>query len=371
MKDKKKWLIPVIIGVSLIVLAVCIWGVTALVKHLTSMDEGGSSTIKLDSKEKVNVVEAKTKTIEYEKYDNSLVSLDIPKGWQVTVAPVDYIHYSFKVYDPENPEYLFLFGLKQEGFLKSELARSTYASMYPDAVFSKLKAIDPQTTEAFYKVWNDNARLSNETELKTSYFPYYNDFSVIENLGQSPLGGDILRASFKNDEGKDMQGLFTANVMSIGTYMISQNMWNPFGPQVDVSPLNVYNIVNMVAPNDDFINWESIYNHCLGSIEFSQTFKNGFNSEETTLVNTIIANQKIYDSISDMIMDSWEKRNNSYDIISQKQSDAILGYERVYDTETGDIYKAYNGFTDDYSGDRYQPITDNMYTEAISGYIEK
>ena len=70
-------------------------------------------------------------------------------------------------------------------------------------------------------------------------------------------------------------------------------------------------------------------------------------------------------------MDSWEKRNNSYDITSQKQSDATLGYERVYDTETGEIYKAYNGFTDDYSGNRYQPITDDMYTKGIAGYIEK
>ena len=75
--------------------------------------------------------------------------------------------------------------------------------------------------------------------------------------------------------------------------------------------------------------------------------------------------------MSDMIMDSWEKRNNSYDIISQKRSDATLGYERVYDTETGDIYKAYNGFTDDYSGDRYKAITDDMYTKPTSGYIEK
>ena len=63
--------------------------------------------------------------------------------------------------------------------------------------------------------------------------------------------------------------------------------------------------------------------------------------------------------------------SNSYDIISQKQSDATLVYERVYDTETGEIYKAYNGFTDDYSGDRYKTITDNMYTSPISGYIEK
>lgn len=75
--------------------------------------------------------------------------------------------------------------------------------------------------------------------------------------------------------------------------------------------------------------------------------------------------------ITDGIMDSWEKRNKSYDIMSQKQSDAALGYERVYDTETNEVYKAYNGFTDDYNGERYKSITDDMYTDKVVGYIEK
>ena len=41
------------------------------------------------------------------------------------------------------------------------------------------------------------------------------------------------------------------------------------------------------------------------------------------------------------------------------------------DTETGEVYKATNGFTDVYDGTRYQPVMDdNMYSEPISGYIE-
>ena len=79
----------------------------------------------------------------------------------------------------------------------------------------------------------------------------------------------------------------------------------------------------------------------------------------------------IGNEISDGIMDSWNKRNKSFDIMSQKQSDAILGYERVYDTETNEIYKAYNGFTDEYDGKRYKPITDDMYLKKTSGLIEK
>lgn len=329
------------------------------------------NSLKTKDGKKLNIVKSESSQIEYEDYDNGLVSLKIPKGWKVDVAPVDYIHYSFKVYNPDDANYMFLFGLKQEGFLKSELARSTYSKLYPDAVFSKLAPIDPQTTEAFYKVWNSNAKLSNETELKGNYFPYLNDFEVVENLGQSNLGGDILRATFTDNNGKLMQGLFTSTVMSAGSYYINTDMFNLFSPKVDVWPLNVYNIMFMVSPDDEFINYQPIMDYCLSTIEFSEEFMRGFNTEESTLVATIKANQQIYDEISDMIMDSWEKRNNSYDIISQKRSDATLGYERVYDTETGDIYKAYNGFTDDYDGSRYQAITDDMYTSSISGYIEK
>ena len=70
-------------------------------------------------------------------------------------------------------------------------------------------------------------------------------------------------------------------------------------------------------------------------------------------------------------MSSWESRNKSTDIISQKQSDATLGYERVYDSETGEIYKAQNGWSDKYDGERYKQVTDdNMYLTPIEGYIE-
>lgn len=319
----------------------------------------------------VKIVDSATKKITYDDYDNGLVSLKIPHGWKVEVAPTDYIHYSFKVYNPENKDYMFLFGLKQEGFLKSEKARSTYAKYYPNAMFSKLAAINPQTTEAFYKVWNKNVKYSNKSELKTEYFPYLNEFKVIEKLGKTDIGGDILRANFKNSDGDLMQGLFTATVKSVGKYYINTNIFNLNSAKVDVSPLNVYNIILMSTPDEDFVNWQPIMDSCISSITFSDKFVKGFNKEESTLVSTIKANQKIYDSISDMIMDSWNKRNNSYDIISQKQSDATLGYERVYDTETNEVYRAYNGFTDSYNGSRYKSITDDMYTAPISGYIEK
>ena len=357
--NKKIIIISAIAGVFLLIVGLT-FGLRSLNRGYINLNSGRAKVTKLTYPQ-----------IYYEEYNNGLISLKIPKGWKVEIAPADYIHYSFKVYNPNDRNYMLLFGLKQEGFLKSEKARSTYAKLYPNAIFSKLSAIEPQTTEAFYKVWNNNVKLSNETELKTEYFPYLNEFTVIDNLGTTNIGGDIIRATYKDSNDKLVQGLFTASVKSVGTYYINSDMWNLFSEKVDVSPLNVYNIIFMTAPNDEFNMWQSILDNCLSTLTFSNEFVNGFNKQEATLVATIQANQRTYDEISNMIMDSWEKRNNSYDIMSEKQSDATLGYERVYDTETGEIYKAYNGFMDDYSGSRYQSVTDSMYTKGISGYIEK
>ena len=354
----------IIIGVVLLLVII---GVTLALLLLNNNDKDMIRT----TAGKVKIEKSEAKKIEYENYDNSLISLKIPKGWKVEVAPFDYIHYSFKLYNPKDPNYMLLFGMKLEGFNKSEAARNWQRTYYPSVAFAKTPVINPQTTEAFYKVWNETAAYVNTNDAKFEYLPKMNEFTVIDNLGASAIGGDILRANYKDDNNNLIQGLFTASVKDIGPYYVNSNMMNIFSEKIDVWPLIVYNTILMTAPDEEFNNWQSILDKSLSTLQFSDTFVSEFNKEESNILTTIQANQKVYDQISDMIMDSWEKRNNSYDIISQKRSDATLGYERVYDTETGEIYKAYNGFTDDYKGERYQSITDDMYTSPIDGYIEK
>ena len=42
----------------------------------------------------------------------------------------------------------------------------------------------------------------------------------------------------------------------------------------------------------------------------------------------------------------------------------------TYDTQTGEIYRAYSGFND-LGSDRYLPVSDDMYTLPVAGYITK
>lgn len=317
------------------------------------------------SDNKIKIREAESKSIKYTDFDNGLIKMKVPEGWKVDVIG-DYIHYTVKVYNPNKPVYQFFFNLKTEGYNKSEEAKAWQNKYYPNDIFAKNPVISDKTTEGFYKIFNELGPLNNTNEFT---FPTLTDFTVVDNLGTGLLGGDLLRATFKDSEGKDAEGIFSAYVYDAGPYYVSENIMS--GKQIDIYYLNVYNAMFITAPKDEFVDWEETLNTVASSLEFTDNFMNGFYSQQDAVMKTFQNVRSICNQISAGIMDSWEKRSASYDIMSQKQSDATLGYERVYDTDTGKVYKAYNGFTDDYDGKRYKSITDDMYTKGVSGYIEK
>ncbi len=76
------------------------------------------------------------------------------------------------------------------------------------------------------------------------------------------------------------------------------------------------------------------------------------------------------DAISEMISDSWKQRNKSTELELEKYSDALLGYSRVEDTDTGEIYWTDTGFEDRYLGERYKPITDEQYSLPTAGILQ-
>lgn len=313
----------------------------------------------------VKIKKLDNKAIVYEEFNNGLVKLKVPKGWKVDVLG-DYIHYIVKAYNPNNPTYQFFFNLKTEGYNKSEAAKAWQKKFYPNEIFAKNPVISTKDTEGFYKIFNELGPLNNTS---TFTFPTITDFTVVEKLGKGLVGGDVLRATFKDKDGNDAEGLFSAYVYDVGPYYVSEDFFS--AKQVDIQYLSVYDTMFITAPKDEFINYQDVLNTVASSLEFSETFLNGFNKEQDAVMKNFQNIRSICNQITDGIMDSWEKRSTSYDIMSQKQSDATLGYERVYDTKTGEVYKAYNGFTDYYDGKRYKAVTDDMYTKGISGYIEK
>lgn len=70
----------------------------------------------------IKIVRSKASKIEFEDFNNGDVTLKKPKGWKVDTLG-DYIHYTIKVYDPNNPTYQFFLNMKTEGYNKSEDAK--------------------------------------------------------------------------------------------------------------------------------------------------------------------------------------------------------------------------------------------------------
>ena len=304
---------------------------------------------------KVNIKKSKAKTVEFQTYNNGLVSMKIPKGWVFSGSKTDYIHYTFMIYNPQNPDYKILFNMKTEGYLKTQKMKAFYSKYYPSAPMAKLPVINPQTTEAFYKVFTPAYKLSQN--LLSFKVPIIKNFTPIQKLGKNMTGGTILRAVYQNENSKKLEGVFSATIKEVAV------------PPVVI--LNVYNTIFFTVPDGELVDWMPILNYSVSTIKFSDNFINGYYKQQGQVVQNAKALQAICNQTSDIITKGWNDRQKTYDILSQKRSDATMGYERVQDTDTGEIYKATVGFSDhDWHG-KYEPITDDMYNLPTAGYIEK
>jgi hypothetical protein len=121
------------------------------------------------------------------------------------------------------------------------------------------------------------------------------------------------------------------------------------------------------TPRGEYQNWSDIYTKIHASVKYTDSYRARFSSSGQSY-----SSDTNNSDMSDALMDSWNNRNKSQDIMRQKQQDATLGYERVYDTQTGNIYRADNGFMEKYNtldGKRYSAVSDDMYTQGYQGYV--
>ncbi len=338
--------------------------VIAMLLSFSACDNGKSGNITASADdEEVKITLTAAKTVEFEKYETSDFSITIPKGWQVTTGGTNMKSYVF-VNDPNDTRNTMFFILKMEPLLHSQTGKDVWQKMYSNgdqtaAQFAQAPVLEEPSTEGLFKTILNNFVVTDRFAAKSEY-------------GTFSLGDEILRADYTDDAGQ-AEGMFTASVVDFGQFPISDGTVINYQLQtVDGGYYMAYNVMGITTVKNEFINWSEVLFNCLSSLKYTDNFIDATNkasNEQLALSKKISQN---FNESMNGIMSSWENRSKSQDIMSQKQSDATLGYERVYDTETNEIYKATNGFTDVYDGRRFKPVTDdNMYSQAISGYIEK
>lgn len=370
-KKSKIWMIIALIAIVIIV----ILGVMLLNNNKKESDEVGK-TEKSATKEDVKIVANEASKLTLEEYKTDNFTMKKPTGWTVETGGTG-IFYAIRVYDPQNTNNQVYLMLKVQPLLKNTSAKTSWQNYYSMSgnnsqykLFADAVVLDNPTTEGFYKKFDEiSTYLSSlEPTLSTMKFPKFSNFTKIEEFESSAsmksvaLDSKVLRGTFTGENSKEGEGLFMASVVNFG---------NQYQGGVDMGYYMIYDIMSITSAKDEFIDYKDILLESVNSIEFTDSYVkqtiDDSNAQTQKALELNASMQKAFDSY----MSAWENRQKSYDIMSQKQSDATLGYERVYDTDTGEIYKAYNGFTDDYQGNKYQSITDNMYTEKTSGYIEE
>ena len=325
------------------------------------------------SGEKLNIKPSEVSKINLTKYNDpdSRFSMDIPEGWEVSSSVMPDMSFTIHAYKPEensSPKYHVYMQMKLEIMLSPEMKafeKNMFGGFSQYAILYDAPVNEDGTVKGVYKSFNDMIAYMNayENGYADMIAPVINDFEVIEEYEYNSLLKDyalddkIVRATYIDVyDGSLQQGLFTGTVVQ-----------SPLGS----GTYSVYNINFISAPDADFPQYEELLTKIFASIEFSNEWVKLINNNSEASYQSAKQIGESLQATVDECNRAWEERNNAYDIISQKQSDATLGYERVTDVETGEIYKAYNGFSDDYKGERYIPISDDMYTSPIAGYIEK
>ena len=294
-------------------------------------------------------------------YSCTEFSMNIPEGWTVrSSAMYTGMFHAIHVFDPEKLVNQIFFMLKMEPLFPDENSRAMMA-LYSD-LFGKYPILTNVSTQGVFEIFPQFADAMNATADYTDIqTPYIADFSVTESfestqgMSSVAISPAILRADFTQD-GMAGEGMFTADVV-------------PFAMGTGMGYYSVYNLTLLSAEKDTFQDWQPTLSKSLSSLAYTPEFQSFAMSQSNQAADTSQSLSQSASEMSDSIMSSWENRNKSQDIMSQKQSDATLGYERIVDTETGEIYKIDNGFTDWYDGSRYKAISDDQYTDSVEAVI--
>ena len=187
--------------------------------------------------------------VKFVKYvdPSGFFTMNIPLGWRVKTGlkpdgKFDIISYAITVYDPKRPERELYFCLNNAVGLKSAEARNWYIRSYgPKSYFAQMPVLPKLSTAGFFAAMGPSFG--------------YGRFTVLESLGRSALGGDVVVAECTTASGRRVQGLYHAVVSGMMKQPVQVNPFNARAGMVDVGPVMEFSILSETAPKEEFVDW--------------------------------------------------------------------------------------------------------------------
>lgn len=300
--------------------------------------------------------------ITLEAYNGDFFTIQKPAGWEIVTAGQGPT-LSVWMRDPKEPtRQAFFFGAvgpfylsQQQKFIDNQyMATGGYPIQWAD-----MPVVSPATASNFLTNWNTVAS-SRIAQGFMAERPFFKNLTIISTQSiSSQFGGntELVRALFKQD-GKVVEGLFTATILETVPFMNG-----PGGHQAYALMFS-----GVTTPKSEFTEVQDELVRALGSFNLSQQYVQTYMaSSREAFAGVMRAGQTLRET-SDIITKGWNERQKTYDILSEKRSDAMLGKERVYDPHSGEVYTFSNGWFQHYDANRgkynkpeLQLIPDNDY----------
>ncbi|SMC89949.1 zinc ribbon domain-containing protein [Sporomusa malonica] len=302
-------------------------------------------------------------SIKLETYNGGFFTIEKPAGWQLVTAGQGPT-LGVWMRDPQEPaRQVFFFGAVGPVYLSQQQKSidQQYMAMGGYSVpWSDMPVVSPPTASNFLSKWNavTNSRIARNYMAE---LPQFNGLTIISTQPvPSQYGGgttELVRALFTLN-GKVVEGLFTTTVFETVPFVNG-----PGGHQA-----YALMFMGVTAPQREFIHAQDPLIRSLSSFSLSEQYVQSYiASSREAFAGVMRAGQTLRET-SDIITKGWTARQKTYDILSAKRSDAMLGKERLRDPQTGEVYEFQNGWYKEYDIHRnkfnnssLQPIPDNDY----------
>ena len=293
----------------------------------------------------VSVRPAEWENVQWQQYTGAYFTLTIPAGWQVqTQGDANAMEWmatspdgKIGIYNVDHTYSAKDASMRQSLGFNTAIANGTVQEYF--------EAMYADSTDYFTV---QSSCVPNNKELIQSVRPY------------TPIHDyKSLYATFKDSTVGEGEGIYSAVVMDSKDVVFN-------GQNYGAWEINC--VLTQWAPFGQLVNWAPT----LAAIAQSFQYTDLYLQQWRQIANDVTATPTNTVSDTDPVMEAFEERSKSDTIIQEKRSDMLEEYERVYDNDTGEIYRAYSGFLDD-MGDqnRYTAITDNQYAEGYVGWIDK
>lgn len=300
--------------------------------------------------------------IQSETYDGGFFIIEIPAGWKViTTGGVGNL--AIWMTDPDEPSrQVFIFSAIGPYYLsdiQKEIDARAAAMGGPVQRWSELPVVEPHTFINFFLKWNQFTEIWNARTRDVKYrLPRFDNLEIIEvQPAQSQTGGkaELVHALFTQN-GKVIEGLFKGEVIQVA----------PFTGFPSGHTGMVKSFTGITAPKEDFERCQAILTRSIATLRYRQDYVQQANEQLKAAGSRAIQTGETLRESSDILSNAWNQRQNTYDVIAGKRSDAILSKERYYDPGSGQVYEFPLGWYDKYDINRskynkkdLQPIPDD------------